>query len=76
MADGLDGEEVEEEGEGRARFESRREKSGKRGKDGKRKNIKDRDWILRKKEVRVCSLRNIESLIDDVCSFLVVSPTR
>ncbi|KAI0798023.1 S-adenosyl-L-methionine-dependent methyltransferase [Abortiporus biennis] len=47
---GLDGEEVEA-GEDQAKFESRREKSGKRGKDGKRKSIKDRDWILRKKEL-------------------------
>lgn len=46
---GLDGEDVEDEET--ARFEKRREKLRK-GKDGKRKNIKDKDWILRKKEVR------------------------
>ena len=47
---GLDGEEVE--GDGQARFEKRREKFRGRGKDGKRKGIKDKDWILKKKEVR------------------------
>ena len=46
---GLEGE--GEEDATTARFEKRREKLSKRGKDGKRKNIKDRDWILRKKEV-------------------------
>ena len=47
---GLDGEEVD--GDGQARFEKRREKFKSRGRDGKRKNIKDKDWILKKKEVR------------------------
>ncbi|KAI0818631.1 methyltransferase [Irpex lacteus] len=46
---GLDGEEVTEDGQ--ARFEKRREKFRSRGKDGKRKNIKDKDWILKKKEL-------------------------
>ncbi|KAF7792972.1 hypothetical protein EIP86_004077 [Pleurotus ostreatoroseus] len=45
---GLDGEEVEDEGT--ARFEKRREKL-RRGKDSKRKNVKDKDWILKKKEL-------------------------
>ena len=45
---GLDGE--EEIGSGKVKFEARRERSGKKG-DKKRKNIKDRDWILKKKEV-------------------------
>lgn len=46
---GLDGEEVDSENQ--ARFEKRREKFKSRGKDGKRKNIKDKEWILKKKEV-------------------------
>lgn len=45
---GLEGE--EEVGSGKAKFEARRERSGKKA-DKKRKNIKDRDWILKKKEV-------------------------
>ena len=49
---GLDGEEVEDEGT--ARFEKRREKL-RRGKDSKRKNVKDKDWILKKKEVCLSS---------------------
>lgn len=49
MPKGLEGEEEEES---KARFERRRERERARGKSGKRKNIKDRDWILRKKEVR------------------------
>lgn len=32
-------------------FERRREKEKKRDRSGKRKNVKDRDWILKKKEV-------------------------
>lgn len=47
----LEGEEAEVDEE-QARFEKRREKLRRKEKDGKRKNIKDRDWILRKKEVR------------------------
>lgn len=47
---GLEGEEVE--GEGEARFEKRREKLSKKGKNGKRTSMKDKDWIMKKKEVR------------------------
>jgi 18S rRNA (guanine1575-N7)-methyltransferase len=46
---GLDGEEVDDGNQ--ARFEKRREKFKSKGKDGKRKNIKDKEWILKKKEV-------------------------
>ncbi|OJA07910.1 hypothetical protein AZE42_02764 [Rhizopogon vesiculosus] len=42
---------VEGEDDEHARFERRREKEKKRSTSGKRKNIKDRDWILRKKEL-------------------------
>lgn len=49
---GLEGEEVEEEGaEGRALFEKRRERLRARDKGGKRKGVKDKEWILKKKEV-------------------------
>ncbi|PSR76040.1 hypothetical protein PHLCEN_2v8702 [Hermanssonia centrifuga] len=47
---GLDGEDTEVQ-EGRAAFEKRREKSGKKDKNGKRRGIKDKDWILKKKEL-------------------------
>ncbi|THG95856.1 hypothetical protein EW026_g5868 [Hermanssonia centrifuga] len=47
---GLDGEDTEVQ-EGRAAFEKRREKSGKKDKNGKRKGMKDKDWILKKKEL-------------------------
>ena len=47
---GLEGEEVEAN-EGKALFEKRRERMRAKGKDGKRKSVKDRDWILKKKEV-------------------------
>lgn len=43
--------EVEEEEDGKALFEKRRERERLRTKNGKRKNIKDKDWILKKKEV-------------------------
>ena len=56
MPKGLDGDGGEETEES-ARLEKRREKLAKRGKDGKRKNVRDRDWILRKKEVSGTCLR-------------------
>ncbi|KAI0957501.1 hypothetical protein AcW1_005875 [Taiwanofungus camphoratus] len=46
---GLEGEGVQDES--RARFEKRRERLRKREKGGKRKGIKDKDWILKKKEL-------------------------
>jgi len=45
---GLEG---ESEDGARAQFEAARERLRKRGKDGKRKGIKDKDWILRKKSL-------------------------
>ncbi|KAG1754624.1 S-adenosyl-L-methionine-dependent methyltransferase [Suillus lakei] len=42
---------VEGEDDGQVRFERRREKDGKRAVSGKRKNMKDKDWILKKKEL-------------------------
>ena len=48
---GLEGDE-EEEAEGRVLFEKRRERLRAKEKGGKRKNLKDKDWILKKKEVR------------------------
>jgi 18S rRNA (guanine1575-N7)-methyltransferase len=52
LPQGLDGEEPVE-GDERVRFERRRERErSRKGKDGKRKGVKDRDWILKKKEVR------------------------
>ncbi|KAF9454651.1 S-adenosyl-L-methionine-dependent methyltransferase [Macrolepiota fuliginosa MF-IS2] len=44
---GLEG----EEDDGRAMFERRRERERSRGKNGKRKSLKDKDWILKKKEL-------------------------
>ncbi|TEB26629.1 williams-Beuren syndrome critical region protein 22 [Coprinellus micaceus] len=48
LPEGLDGE--EEEQEAKVRFERRREREKTRSK-GKRKSVKDRDWILKKKEL-------------------------
>ena len=55
MPQGLQG---EEEDESKVRFERRRERERSKAKNGKRKNVKDRDWILKKKEAstRVLSL--------------------
>ena len=50
MPKGLEGEE-DEEAAGKAQFEKRRERLRSREKSGKRKNVKDKDWILKKKEV-------------------------
>ncbi|KAJ7273335.1 methyltransferase [Mycena rebaudengoi] len=46
LPEGLDG---EEEDSGKARFERRRERE--KSKNGKRKSVKDKDWILKKKEL-------------------------
>ncbi|KAG6814522.1 hypothetical protein H0H92_000048 [Tricholoma furcatifolium] len=43
--------EGEEEEDSRVRFERRRERERGKTRNGKRKNVKDRDWILRKKEL-------------------------
>ena len=48
VPEGLEGEERED---GKVRFEKRRARESKREKGGKRKGLKDKDWILRKKEV-------------------------
>lgn len=48
VPEGLEGEGREE---GKARFEKRRERETKKAKGGKRKGLKDKDWILKKKEV-------------------------
>lgn len=46
LADGEEGRQVTYEG-------GRRDRPGRKGKDGKRKGIKDREWVLKKK-VRLC----------------------
>lgn len=48
MPRGLEG---VEEADSQVQFERRRERERSRGKSGQRKNLKDRDWILKKKEV-------------------------
>lgn len=47
---GLEGEEAEGD-KGKARFERRRDRERVKEKSGKRKSLKDKDWILKKKEV-------------------------
>ena len=51
--EGLDGDEREN---GKARFERRREKEHERRKGDEKKGIKDKHWILKKKEVSVHDL--------------------
>lgn len=64
MPKGIEGEDDEQ-----VRFERRREKERKRDVSGKRKNMKDKDWILKKKEVsqmetdHACLLSDIISCI-------------
>jgi len=50
---GLQGDAEFVENEEKAKFEKRRERAKARS-SVKKKNIKDRDWVLKKKEVRVC----------------------
>ena len=52
---GLQGEEEED----RVAFEQRRVRERTRAKNGKVKNIKDRDWILKKKEVCLIFVHNL-----------------
>lgn len=68
---GLDGVVAGEEGGKKAVFERRREKEKRRSK-GKRKDIKAKDWILKKKEVSSYVLRISSYLL----YFVAVSPTR
>jgi 18S rRNA (guanine1575-N7)-methyltransferase len=49
---GLEGEEEAVEDDSKAQFEKRRERARAR-KSSKKKNVKDRDWILKKKDVSV-----------------------
>jgi hypothetical protein len=42
-----------EEGDSKVRFERRRERERLRGRSGIRKKVKDKDWILKKKEVNL-----------------------
>jgi len=41
----------EEEDENKVTFERRRDRERTRAKNGKRKSVKDKDWILKKKEL-------------------------
>jgi len=50
LPQGLQGEEEEDS---KVAFERRRERERARTKNGKRKSVKDRDWILKKKEARL-----------------------
>ncbi len=52
---GLEGEE-DEEASSRVQFEKRRERLRSKEKSGRRKNVKDKDWILKKKEVSMPKL--------------------
>jgi 18S rRNA (guanine1575-N7)-methyltransferase len=56
---GLVGEEEDEEG---VKFERRRAREQRRLKDGKRKNAKDKEWILKKKEAsHLLSLQRVRA---------------
>jgi hypothetical protein len=55
---------VEGEDDEQVRFERRREKERKRDVSGKRKNMKDKDWILKKKEVSRMEIDYTYFLID------------
>ncbi|KAF8163468.1 S-adenosyl-L-methionine-dependent methyltransferase [Crassisporium funariophilum] len=48
IPEGLQGEEQEDD---KARFEKRRDRERSKSANGKRKSLKDRDWILKKKEL-------------------------
>ena len=49
----------EEEDENKITFERRRDRERTRAKNGKRKSVKDRDWILKKKEVYLPNFVNM-----------------
>jgi 18S rRNA (guanine1575-N7)-methyltransferase len=56
VPEGLEGEEREE---GKVRFERRRDRARTKQKSGKRKGLKDKDWILKKKELNIVSTFSI-----------------
>lgn len=54
VPEGLQGEEEEDT---KARFERRRERDHNKAKNSKQKNVKVKDWILKKKEVRAAPIQ-------------------
>lgn len=66
---GLEGDDTEE----KVKFERRRERERKREKNGKTARIKDKDWILKKKEVTRITFF-MTPLVDHI--LIVVSTTR
>lgn len=60
---GLEGQEGQENDE-TVKFEKRRERERRKEKSGKRKGVKDRDWILKKKDVSI------------ICPFVVLSRSK
>jgi hypothetical protein len=69
------GREGEGEIENAAKFEKRRHRERAKDKHGKRKNLKDREWILKKKEVFEVSQPQETSILISIF-FLAVSQTR
>lgn len=74
VPEGLQGEEQQEEG--KVQFERRRERENRRVKSGKKKGLKDKDWILKKKEARnsYCAYLMMRSLTKE--TLLVISSAR
>lgn len=67
---GLEGEADEKA----AKFERRRDREKKRDRNGKRKNVKTKDWILKKKEVMNSTIA-LSILFIDSHAFIALSPT-
>ena len=70
---GLDGEVAEDTG---AKFERRRERSQALGKGQKRKSVKDKDWILKKKEVTQATVIPIAFILIYLLSYIVKEGRR
>jgi 18S rRNA (guanine1575-N7)-methyltransferase len=67
---GLEGDSQESDAD-RIKFERRRQREQQRKRNGKRKTVKGKEWILKKKEVR-CSISLADPLIPS--RLVVVSP--
>ena len=59
VPEGLQGDQEEDD---KVAFERRRDRERTKAKNGKRKNVKDKEWILKKKEVKLDFLSHINLL--------------
>ena len=70
---GLQGEEEEDD---KVTFERRRDRERTRAKNGKRKTVKDKDWILKKKDVRTPNFHILLRILSLPCYSSIANVVR